>query len=189
METRIPVKEIMTRDVVTIEKGSDINEAAEKMASERVGSIVVTDRNDHPIGMITERDFIRKVFGKDKDRNKLKVEEIMTTPLATINDEMELNKAIRKMRRLNVKKLPVIRGGELIGIVTETDVLSISPEIAEILGEVAKIYGQGPLTEKSEEEWATTGICEECSTFSESLEAVRGTLLCEQCREESDMEV
>ncbi|OKY78198.1 MAG: CBS domain containing protein [Candidatus Methanohalarchaeum thermophilum] len=183
METKIPVKEIMTRDVITIQGDRDVQDASMKMVEKEVGSLVVVDKENKPIGIITERDLVRKVLSKGKSIGT-RIKKVMTEPLVSVNKNEELNEAIRKMRDLNIKKLPVIESGKLEGIMTETDVLSISPEMNEILGE-ATTFTQNP---NRTEDWET-GICESCSSFSKNLQSVEGgVLLCEQCREETEVE-
>ncbi|PTD93598.1 hypothetical protein C9439_05965 [archaeon SCG-AAA382B04] len=182
METRVPVKEIMTRDVKSISQNKNARKASEIMLEENVGSLVVLDEIDNPIGILTEKDLVRKVISKNKSPSEVIVNEIMTKPLVTIPPNTDLNEAVRKMSDLNIKKFPVVKDNELLGIVTENDVLAVSPALNEILEEIARInQDTGPTAEES---WTDTGICQNCGTYSKNLTEVGGNLICEKCREE-----
>ncbi|OUJ18693.1 CBS domain containing protein [Methanonatronarchaeum thermophilum] len=182
METKIPVKEVMTLDVVTVEVDDDVQTASRKMADEGIGSVIAIEEGT-PVGIITEKDLVHKVLAKGYSPDKLLVKDVMTRPLVTIEKEEEINTAIKKMRKLKIERLPVTSGKELVGIITSNDIMSISPEIVEILTEAAEIYGSNK-TLPDNREWDTTGICNSCNTFSTELDLVEGELFCEQCREE-----
>lgn len=186
MKTRIPVKEIMTRNVISISESKNAQKASKKMLDENVGSLVVLNEKKKPAGILTERDLVRKVISKNREPKKIKVKNIMTKPLITIDPETDLNKAVRKMRDLDIKKLPIVKENDLLGILTESDVLTVSPALNDVLEEVARInQARGP---REEESWTDTGICENCGTYSKDLKAVGGNLFCEQCREELEIE-
>ncbi|WGI17045.1 CBS domain-containing protein [Methanonatronarchaeum sp. AMET-Sl] len=182
METKIPVKEIMTLDVVTVDVDDDVQSAGIKMADKNIGSVIVVD-DGTPVGIITEKDLVHKVLAKGYSPDELVVKDVMTRPLVTIEKEEEINTAIRKMRKLKIERLPVISGKELVGIITSNDILSVSPEIFDILSEAAEIYGSNKIYSENKE-WDTTGICNSCNTFSTELDLVEGELICEQCRDE-----
>ena len=132
------VKDFMTKEVVTIQSSKSIQEAAELMSSKEVGDLVVTD-GEKPIGIITERDFVRRVVAKRQPLNA-KVSEIMTKPLIVIDQDSSLKEAARIMLNKKIRRLPVIKDNKLIGIITATDFAThlsrrtLTDEVMEILG-------------------------------------------------------
>ena len=82
----------------------------------------VVEKN-RPIGLLTERDLAVRVLDKNKDLKRLKVSNIMTTPILTVAPDADIYYSSEMMRKNRIKKLPVVRNGILIGIVTQTDIL------------------------------------------------------------------
>lgn len=114
----------MTKPVTTIDKDGSVHEVAKIMSEKSIGCIVVTDKNA-PVGMATERDILRRVVAKGLDAFEVKMKDIMTKPLITINGSMPIINAIRVMQKNNVRRLPVVEKGKLIGIVTQRDLLRV----------------------------------------------------------------
>ena len=113
------VKDVMTEKVVTVEANKTVSEAATLMAENDVANLIVMD-NNIPIGIVTERDFVRRVMAKDKP-SKTKISEIMSTPLRVIDPDAPLKEAARRMVRKRIRRLPVIKDNKLVGIITATD--------------------------------------------------------------------
>ena len=113
------VKEVMTKTVITVESNKTVIEAAALMAENDVANLIVMDDNT-PIGIVTERDFVRRVLAKEKP-SKTKISEIMSTPLRVIDPDAPLKEAARRMVRKRIRRLPVIKDNKLVGIITATD--------------------------------------------------------------------
>jgi len=113
------VKDVMTEKVITIESNKTVSEAAALMAENDVANLIVMDTNI-PIGIVTERDFVRRVMAKNKP-SKTKISEIMSTPLRVIDPDAPLKEAARRMVRKRIRRLPVIQDNKLVGIITTTD--------------------------------------------------------------------
>ena len=113
------VKEVMTKIVVTIEANKTVIEAATLMAKNDVGNLIIMNDN-MPIGIVTERDFVRRVLVTGNPP-KTKISEIMSTPLRVIDPEAPLKEAARRMVRKGIRRLPVIKDNKLVGIITATD--------------------------------------------------------------------
>ena len=132
------VREFMTKDVVTIDAKKSIFEAAELMAQKDIGDLVVCE-GEKPVGIITERDFVRRVVAKKLPLD-CKVSEIMSAPLWVVYADNSLNEAARKMVARKVRRLPVLEKNALVGIITATDFAkhlskkTVTEEILEILG-------------------------------------------------------
>jgi CBS domain-containing protein len=118
------VKDIMTEFVQTVPVNSSIFEASQLMAKLGMGSLVVT-RGRLPIGMLTERDIVTKVASQDLNSSKVLVEKIMSNPIISIEPDMIIVQAALMMSTYKIRRLVVVgRGGNLLGIVTATDIAS-----------------------------------------------------------------
>jgi CBS domain-containing protein len=116
------VKNVMAKIVVTVDKDSSVYEAAKVMSEKGIGSIVVTG-DGKPVGIATERDILQRVVAKRLDASKVKMKDIMSKPLITVNGSMPIINAIRIMEKNKVRRLLVMERGKLVGIVTQRDLL------------------------------------------------------------------
>lgn len=114
----------MTKPVIAIDKDGSVHEVAKIMSEKCIGCIVVTDKGV-PVGITTERDILQRVVAKGLDASKVKMKEIMSKPLITVNGSMPIINAIRVMEKNNVRRLLVVEKGKLIGIVTQRDLLRV----------------------------------------------------------------
>lgn len=181
------VKDIMSSPVITIEENGSAGNVAALMDKNKVGCVVVTAGEDRPIGIITERDLVVRVVASDLKPSKVAVKEIMSTPLITIGPDETLNEAGRMMSRLNIRRLGVMYKGELVGIVSSKDILSIMPELIEIIQEKTRIANQGISTELLEQP-PLAGYCDNCGQWADDLTEVEGNFLCEDCQLEVERE-
>jgi CBS domain-containing protein len=113
------VKDLMTKSVVTIGANKTVIEAADLMSQNNVGDLVVID-NDTPVGIVTERDIVRRVLAMRKSA-EIRVSEVMTAPLKVIDPEAPLREAARRMVNRGIRRLPIIKDNKLVGIITATD--------------------------------------------------------------------
>ena len=128
----IKVSDIMTRTVITVSKETPVSEIARLMKKYQVGSVIVV-KDNYPVGIVTQGDIIRRVVAEGKDANSTKAGEIMSTNLVTVSPDADVLEAAKIMQMNRVKRLPVVKNGKLIGIITETDITYHSPDIVEIL--------------------------------------------------------
>lgn len=132
------VKDIMTKDVVSIGVSNTVFEAAELMSSNQLGCIVVVD-GEVPIGIVTERDIVRRVVAKKLALNT-RIVDVMSKSLITVDPDASLKEAARLMSTNKIRRLPVSRNDKLVGIVVAADFVrnlgkkSISEEIVEAMG-------------------------------------------------------
>ncbi len=117
------VKEIMNPNVVSLPPDATLKDASELMASRKIGSIVVVDKNE-PVGIITERDFATKIMLKSYSPDT-KVSEVMSSPLTHISSNQSVADVIDIMANKDIRKIPVIDEGRVIGIVTGTEFLRL----------------------------------------------------------------
>lgn len=182
MRERMIVKDVMTSPVFTVSENTTVNDVAQLMDKHNLGCIIVTDKYEKPLGIITERDLVSRVLAKNSQPSKMTATEVMTSPLITIEPDETLSEAARRMNRLNIRRLGVIYKGNLVGIVSSKDILAVTPELIEIIQEKAKI--EGASVEEVPEQTPLAGNCDQCGRWSDSLKEVEGNFLCEECRAE-----
>ena len=93
------------------------------MKEGKVGSIIIMDQNNKPVGIITERDIVRRGVSDSKDPKTTKATEIMSNPLITVEKDTYLYEAAKKMVKNKIRRLPVVKNNTLVGIVTVTDII------------------------------------------------------------------
>jgi len=117
----LEVKDIMTPEVITISPDSTLIEAAEQMLENRIHALVVTE-NDKPIGIITTYDLVLVIALSDFDK-LTKVRDVMVTKLITVSPNEKVKDAIKKVIEKNIRRLIVVDGDKLVGIVSLIDLL------------------------------------------------------------------
>ena len=117
------ISEIMTQKLETIDPSNTAQEAAKKMADKNVSSLVVIDRADKPIGIITERDLVRQVCVNDASSSTAIIHNIMSSPLVTIDANSSVEAAADVMIQNKVRHLLVVmeNGNKTLGIITPTN--------------------------------------------------------------------
>lgn len=114
------VKEIMTKDVATIDSGKTALEAARLMTEKGVGRLPVLEKGKL-VGIITERDLVVKIIAKKLDPSKVKVKDFMTKDVISCSPDSSLVEVAEVMERNKIRGLPVLEKGKLVGIVTTYD--------------------------------------------------------------------
>ena len=122
------VKDVMTKNVITIDSNQTILDAYKLYRDNKVGSLIVTD-SEKCIGIVTERDLIEKAI--DKDLKTTTVKDIMTSNIQTISPTDDLDTASMMMEKYNIKKLPVISNENITGIITINDIVHTKPEMTK----------------------------------------------------------
>jgi len=128
----ILVRDIMSVDVKTVKANSRVKEAVQKMNQFDLGSVIVVQGNK-PIGIITKGDILTKIVQVGLSPSEVTAEEIMSTPLITIGEDVAVEEAAKIMTKKKVKNLPVVQGEQLIGIVTSTDIVNSEPQLVGLL--------------------------------------------------------
>ena len=122
----------MVESVITVDADSSVMNAVNVMNSHEIGCLVVT-RRGRAVGIITERDLLNRVIAKSRNAKRTLVREIMTKPLIAGRPDMDLEDATKMMFDRKIKKLPVVEGGKLLGLITLTDVARFQPQMIKIL--------------------------------------------------------
>ncbi|MEF8775775.1 MAG: CBS domain-containing protein [Haloarculaceae archaeon] len=125
MVVPIPLSDVMSTTVETIGPEASSREAAQALDSASVGSVVVVDAGE-VVGMVTSADLVECLAAGDGDTS---VRAVMSHPVFTASPSTEVGDAARRMRDENIKKLPVCDGGNLVGIVTVTDLAYYTPPL------------------------------------------------------------
>ncbi len=115
------LREIMTAGVVTASPDASVGSVARQMRDSRVGSVVIADSAGSPVAMITDRDLAVRVFAEGVDAEAA-VDGYASRPLVCGDPEMDLDEAAALMVQHRVRRLPVVAGGSLAGIVTLDDI-------------------------------------------------------------------
>jgi CBS domain-containing protein len=147
-----PIGEIMTQKLETIGVSNTAQEAAKKMADKNVSSLVVIDNAEKPIGIVTERDLVRRVCVNDASSSTFIIHDIMSSPLVTIDANSSVEVAADIMIQNKVRHLLVVteNGKEALGIITPTNFtaylkknLNMDDVNARILHSLAEEEGAG----------------------------------------------
>jgi len=117
----VVLREIMTAGVVTAAPEASVVSVARQMRDSRVGSVVIADPAGSPVAMVTDRDLAVRVFAEGVDAGAA-VGDFASRPLVCGDPEMELDEAAALMVQHRVRRLPVVEGGSLAGIVTLDDI-------------------------------------------------------------------
>jgi CBS domain-containing protein len=142
MGSELRVGDIMTKKVVVVPFSKTVLEVAKLMKKNSIGSIIVVEDKEgkRAKGIITERDIVYKVLAKGNDPYKTTVEEIMSKPLRVVRPDTTIEDAAKAMRENKIKRLPVVNDdNELIGLLSEGDIMKIFPVVVDLIEERAAI--------------------------------------------------
>lgn len=115
-------REIMTSDVAHLSEEDSVVVAAQRMAELGVGSLPICTTQEHLVGMVTDRDIVVEVIAKGQDPSQVRVAEMAQGEAVTIGADDSLDEARRVMAEHQVRRLPVIDGDRLVGIISQKDV-------------------------------------------------------------------
>ncbi|MGE4164297.1 MAG: CBS domain-containing protein [Vicinamibacterales bacterium] len=139
-ELAMKVREIMTADPAWLTDDVTAAEAARYLAADDVGAVPVCDGNGHLRGMTTDRDLVVKVLATGRDASTVTIGELIDVPEAvTIGADDSVEEAIDTMKRYAVRRLPVIDGRSLVGIVSQADIARAMPDVhvADLVGAIS----------------------------------------------------
>lgn len=125
------VADAMNKNVKVIRPDANVREAAKIMSDARIGSLIVLSSAGAIVGIITEHDIMADVVAQGKDSEKTKVSEVMTENVLAISPDITLEAAADVMTKNKIKKLPVIKDGALVGIITASDLITYEKRLIE----------------------------------------------------------
>lgn len=137
------VGQLCNRDPVTVRRTDEVIKAAQLMREKHIGYLVVVDpevvdQSLRPVGVVTDRDIVVSVVARETDPRALCVGDVMTQQPVTIGSAEPVESALREMRRIGVRRLPVVgQRGELMGVLSLDDVLEmLAGELQNIAGSI-----------------------------------------------------
>ena len=132
----LKVEDVMVKDVITISYRASVKRAAQVMNKHEIGCLIVV-KGRKAVGIVTERDMLKRVVAKAANPQKTKVEEIMSHPLIVVEPDMDLEDTVKLMFEMKIKKLPVVEKGKLVGLISITDIARFHPHIMDIIKKLA----------------------------------------------------
>ncbi|VVB79238.1 Zinc metalloprotease [uncultured archaeon] len=179
------VAEIMTRQPITAKPEITLLDCAKIMVKKRVGSVLLVE-NRKLVGFVSHRDILWAMIKKSqKDLSKIKAKDISPKKLITISPGATISEAMDKMKKSKYTRLPVVQNGNLVGMLTNKDILNFNPELYPEFEELEQIREEekklARMKKVNEEGFESEGVCEECGDFG-TLYIIKGVNVCENCR-------
>jgi len=143
----LEVQDIMISKVVTGRVSISVKEAVDTMNEHGIGCLVVVEK-ESPVGIVTERDLLKRVLAESKDPRKINVQEIMSKPLIVGKPDMLIEEVIKLMIDKKIKKLPIVENGKLLGLVTLTDIVSFQPQLIRVVKQLTHPHEWEKVEEK-----------------------------------------
>ena len=128
----LTVADVMTKDIITIDENATVKQAATIMDKNQI-SCLITLRKGRAIGIITERDLLKRIIVENRNPEKTKVAKIMSTPLEITTPDTNLEEVLRHMFKKKIKKLAVINKQNILGLISLTDIVYCQPTIMTLL--------------------------------------------------------
>jgi len=171
----------MTKEPIEVAPDTTLQECSQIMANNHVGSLVVRE-NGKLKGVLTEQDIVRKAVAVGMDMEKTSAGGIMVKGITIIEPEKDIYDALVLMKKLNIRHLPVVKNGEMVGLLTLKDILKIEPQLFDLLHEKFEIREaeRKPIHRFI----PTEGICQACGEYAEKVDDIKGILLCNECKDE-----
>jgi signal-transduction protein with cAMP-binding, CBS, and nucleotidyltransferase domain len=181
MKTGYKVSDAMTQDPLYVFQDEDTASAAKVMKQYNVGALLVKEKAKLS-GIATEEDFVRKVVAEGKDPKKVQMKDIMTHVLHTIAPEKDIFEALMVMRDFNIRHLPVVKDGKLLGLLTMKDILKIEPQLFDMLADAIELREEERKPINTKKSAKDEGICQLCGNYSEKTRKSKdGILVCNKC--------
>jgi CBS domain-containing protein len=136
----LKVEDVMTKEVITIDENETVKKAAEIMDKKEISCLIAL-RKGRAIGIITERDLLKRIIVEAKNPEKTKVSQVMSSPLEVVAVGTDLEKTLRLMFQKKIKKLPVVDKDSILGLVSLTDIARCQPAIITLLKGFAAARG------------------------------------------------
>lgn len=174
-KTGIVVADAMSIHPVVIIANKTILECTKIMMKKRVGSVLIT-KDAKVEGILTEKDLVHFI-ARGLNPREVKVREVMTKKVQTIEPSEDLYNALLRMKKEKVRRLPVLQNKKLVGMLTLNDILKLQPALFDVMVEKSNIRL------KKEKEKYIEGTCEVCENFSQLYE-VDDQYMCAECRDE-----
>ena len=113
------VKDIMNKKITTFDVNSDVETIAKFMGKADIGAVIIT-KNKVLVGIITERDMVKRVIAKNLNPKKTKAYEIMTSPVESVSPDANIYYTSDLMRKKGYKRYPVVKDGRVVGMLSQS---------------------------------------------------------------------
>ena len=167
--SHVKVADAMNTRPFSVPPSMLVRECARLMRERDVGSVIVESQGTLR-GFLTEQGLVHKIVARGHDPNEVRVSEVMLTQIETIEPEADLREAMRRMAQKDIRQLPVVDDGRLVGLLTRTDILKIQPALIDIAVEHIALASSLP-----------EGRCEQCGSHG-LLHEHDGERVCASCR-------
>ena len=137
MSGLISVRDVMTKEPRVVRRDTSVQEVVATMSKYDISSVIVVQEK-RPVGMITHKDIVSKIVQTRIPPDAVKAIEVMTTPVVTISEDASIEEAAKLMSKKHIKKLVIVRNGELVGIITSSDLVRVAPQMTKLLDELLK---------------------------------------------------
>ena len=134
----ILVRDIMRKNVKTVRTDDSVHAAVLKMNKFQIGSVIVTN-NGRAVGIITERNILERVVEPRLDPGTIWAKDIMSSPLVTVDPNDAVEEAAKIMAQRRIKKLPVVEGDKVVGVISTSDIVRANPTQLGILEELLRV--------------------------------------------------
>jgi CBS domain-containing protein len=134
----ILVRDIMAKNVKTVRTDDSVHDAVVKMNKFDVGSVIVTN-NNRPVGIITSKNVLVRIVEPRLDAGVVRAKDIMSSPLITIDASAPVEEAAKLMAQRHIKKLAVVEGDRVVGVVSTSDIVRANPTQLSILQELLRV--------------------------------------------------
>jgi len=181
LKTGLKVGDAMTKSPIYVSPENTLKEVASIMANNHVGAVLVKE-DGTLLGILSEQDIVRKAVKQGLDPSTTKAENIMATDIKTISPNEDIVEAMKIMKEENIRHLPVLHNREMLGLLTTKDILKLQPQLFELLVdriELREAERKANLLPKEKE-----GICNLCGNYSEEVFLIKGSYVCEDCRDQ-----
>lgn len=134
------VRELMSKDVTSVQTGTMVAEVAKTMKNENVGSVPVCS-NGRVVGIITDRDIVIRKIAEGTNAATTKAEEVMTPGVVTVSSNMDIHDAAKLMSDKQIRRLPVVDNGTLVGMLAIGDIAvrsKLVDDAGDALGEISE---------------------------------------------------
>jgi len=133
------VRDAMSRDVRVVRPDTSIKEVVATMNKFDIGSILIV-QGDRPVGIITERDILRRIVEPCLAPETLTARQVMTSPVLTISETASIDEAAKLMAKKKIKRLPVVNDQKIVGMISFTDIVAKVPTMLSLLEELVRPF-------------------------------------------------
>jgi len=181
---KILISDIMTREPISVSPDTNLLDCSKKMVKKKIGSLLLVE-NKILKGIITTQDILWAVVKKSKsDLSKIKASDIAPRKTVSIQPDSSVEDAVKKIKKFKFHRLPVVKNGEILGLITLRDILNFYPELNTQFKEMDSIREETEkmkrLENARERAVVRDGICEECGERG-PLYRINGNLMCSSC--------